>query len=302
MTLLALLLALLAERAATRLLHLREARWLDAWYGRAEGGLAGREGPPGVVACALVALVPVLPVALAAGLFQGTHSRLAWLLFASLVLVFSLGPRDLDDEVTEYLEAESRGDQERARSLASGIIERDERRRQSRRVEAVEDAIFVAGNDRIFGVLFWFVVLGPTGLGPAGAWLFRVSDLLRRASIASLRRQGGDDAGRAALAHGFQSLHGLLAWAPARLVALGYSFAGSFEDARTGWRELYAGLPGHIFDRNDELLVRVGRGALKGVTVDGPAGPAAAALRLVRRTLVMWLSVIALLSLVAWVA
>jgi membrane protein required for beta-lactamase induction len=302
MTLLALLLALLIERAATRILHLREAHWLDAWYGWAEDRLARRAQPPGVAACALVALVPVLPVALAAGLFQGAHARLSWLLFASLVLVFSLGPRDLDDEVTEYLEAESRGDQDRARNLASGLIEREEKRRQSRRAEAVEDAIFVAANDRVFGVLFWFVVLGPTGLGPAGAWLFRVSDLLRRASIASLQRQGGDGSHRAAVAQAFQSLHGLLAWAPARLVALGYLLAGSFEDARRGWRELYADLPEHVFDRNDVLLVRAGRGALKEVPLEGPAGAAAAALRLVRRTLVLWLSVIALLSLVAWVA
>ena len=38
----------------------------------------------------------------------------------------------------------------------------------------MERAIYVQANNRIFGVVFWFLVLGPTG-----AWAFRVLDLLQ---------------------------------------------------------------------------------------------------------------------------
>ena len=106
----------------------------------------------------------------------------------------------------------------------------------------------------MFGVLFWFVLLGPTGLGPVAAWLFRASDLLRRAAIA-------DAAALPAVAGCFERIHFVLAWLPARLVALSYALAGSFEEAR---REMGRGVDavGRMMERNDLLLVLAGRGAL----------------------------------------
>jgi hypothetical protein len=54
--------------------------------------------------------------------------------------------------------------------------------------------------------------------------------------------------------------------------------AGSFEEARRGWRERYAELPTRLLERNDWLLVHVGRAALGSPSPadDGPA-PARAA-------------------------
>lgn len=296
MTLVALLLALVLERLATRLLHLREASWLQAYARRVARVLEGRSGPVGFLACVLLTLLPVLPVAALALLLARTAPGLAWLAFASLVLVFSLGPRDLAEEVSEYLARERAGDTEGAAYAAAGIIEHDAAQRRDLRAEAVEDAVFVQANNRVFGVLFWFVLLGPAGLGPAAAWFFRVSDVVRRASIAqSCAAPGPAGAGCA------ERVHFGLAWAPARLLAMTYALAGSFEDARRGWRDLYGTLPGHLLERNDQLLVHVGRGALGGLA-DAEAGPVGSAMRLVRRALVFWLTVIALLSLAAWIA
>jgi AmpE protein len=297
MTLLALLLALLVERAATRLMHLREAHWLDG-YGRwARARLAARGGAPGRLLCLLLMLLPALPVALVASLLVAGAPALAWLAFASLVLVFSLGPRDLGDEVDDYIDCELSGDLDAARRAAAEIMEHDAAQRCSLRAAAVEDAIFVQSNNRVFGVIFWFVVLGPTGLGPAAAWLFRSSDLLRRADIAAQQGQPAAPPGCA------ERFHFAMAWLPARLLALSFALAGSFEEARRGWRERYAELPARLLERNDWLLVHVGRAALGGPSPDeaGPA-PAQAALRLVQRALLFWLAVIALMSLAAWIA
>lgn len=296
MTLIALLLALVLERAATRLLHLREARWLTSYTDRAAAAFGSRRPPAGLLLCVLLTLLPVLPVAAVAVLLSRQAPGLAWLAFASLVLVFSLGPRDLGEEVEEYLERERQGDTEGAALAAAGIIEHDAAQRRDMRAEAVEDAVFVQANNRVFGVLFWFVLLGPAGLGPAAAWFFRVSDLLRRAAIRRSRSLPATEGSGCA-----ERVHFVLAWAPARLLAMSYALAGSFEDARRSWRELYGTLPGHLLERNDRLLVHVGRGALGGLA-DAEAGPVGAAMRLVRRALVFWLTAIALLSLAAWIA
>lgn len=294
MTLLALLLALLIEGLATRLLHLREARWL-AWYARHAFALAARlPRPLAIVSCALATLLPAAPVAAIAVLLAREDPGLAWLAFASLVLVFSLGPRDLGEEVRDYIARENSGDVAGATRTAAAIIEHDAAQRREMRAAAVEDAIFVQANNRVFGVLFWFVVFGPTGLGPAAAWLFRLSDLMRRAAIAQSAQDatGGECAER---------LHFVLAWLPARLLALGYALAGSFEDARRSWRDMYRALPTRLLERNDQLLMRVGRAAAGSFDAT-PAGPAGAALRLTGRALLFWLAVIALLSLSALIA
>ena len=294
MTLIALLLALVIERLAARLLHVREARWLQS-YARGAIALAARQPRPfAIVSCALATLLPAVPVAAIAVLLARDNPGLAWLGFASLVLVFSLGPRDLGVEVRDYISRENSGDVDGARRAAAAIMEHDAAQRRDMRAAAVEDAIFVQANNRVFGVLFWFVVLGPTGLGPAAAWLFRLSDLMRRAAIAQSApgATGGECAER---------LHFLLAWLPARLLALGYALAGSFEDARRSWREMYMALPERMLERNDQLLVHVGRAAA-GRTDTRPAGPAGAALRLTRHALFFWLAVIALLSLSALIA
>ena len=294
MTLIALLLALVIERLATRLLHLREAHWLEAYARRAYALAARQPRALAIASCALATLLPAVPVAAVAMLLARSNAGPAWLAFASLVLVFSLGPRDLGEEVRDYISRENAGDADGARRAAAAIIEHDAAQRRDMRAAAVEDAIFVQANNRVFGVLFWFVVLGPTGLGPAAAWLFRLSDLMRRAAIAQAAQDatGGECAER---------MHFLLAWLPARLLAFGYALAGSFEEARRSWRDMYRALPERMLERNDKLLVHVGRAAAGGFDAT-PAGPAGAALRLTQRALLFWLAVIALLSLSALIA
>jgi len=299
MTLLALLLALLLERLAARLMPLRRARWLQDYAAWAARRAAGPTGWRQAALCVLLGMLPVLPVAGVAMVLARTAPGVVWLVFAALVLVFSLGPVDLAQEVREYVELESSGDTAGAARAAGTIIEQDAAQRREMRAAAVEDAIFVQANNRIFGVLFWFVALGPTGLGPAAAWFFRISDLMRRQAI--------EQAGPAAAAAGescTERLHFILAWAPARLLAVSYALAGSFEEARRSWRERYGGFSGRFLERNDWLLVHVGRGAMgAGATTGGdPATPARMAMRLVERALLFWLTVIALLSLAAWIA
>jgi membrane protein required for beta-lactamase induction len=138
-------------------------------------------------------------------------------------------------------------------------------------------------------------------LGPAGAWLFRVSDLMRRRVAFEALRQG-----RPVTPGSFGSalgvVHGLLAWIPARLVAATYAVAGSFEDAVGNWRSAVDGAAGGLLDRTEDLLARVGKGSLQpslaGITAESlDAATARGAWRIVARATWIWLVVIALLVL-----
>src|SRR5690606_16623346 len=164
----------------------------------------------------------------------------------------------------------------------------------TRSTELVEDAVFGQATNRIFGVAFWFVVLGPVG-----AWLFRVSDLLRRRAVFEAGR--GSPTVRAALP-AVDVVHGLLAFVPARLAALGYALSGSFDDAINSWRGLATPERLPIHEGNTRVAAEVGKAAMTGF-LEQPANSSAAArnsLRLVMRTLFIWVIVIALMTIFGW--
>ena len=294
MSLFALLLALVCERGLTQLFHLREPRWLDGycdWVARLHGG----SGALRILAAVVALLLPVLPVAVLDRMLGGHLLGLLQLAFAVFVLLLSFGPRDLRDEVDDYVAALERGDREEAGRRAKELLEAEATGRGARLREAVEEAIFVQANNRIFGVILWFMVLGP-----AGAWLFRVSDLMRRRGAFEAAR--GGDAAPQSLAGALAALHGLLAWIPARLAAATYALAGSFEDAVGNWRVAVDRAAQSALDRSEDLLARVGRASLQPSLADLQpdsldAATARGAWRIVSRAIWIWLAVIALLVL-----
>jgi membrane protein required for beta-lactamase induction len=290
MTIIALALGLILEHLATAVLHLRELRWFDGYYDAAIRWIARR--PPWAVypGVLLVLAVPALPVYLVSESLKGPEIiwDMAYLSFAVLIVFFCLGPRDLGSEVDEYCEARDNGDDEAAERVLIEMAEGGNPRVSD--IDVVEDAIFAQSNNRIFGVIFWFVVLGPVG-----AWIFRVSDLMRRRVV--FQHQRGEDDNEAILI-AIEAIYGILKWIPARLAMLGYALSGSFDDAMNAWRgELAAeGVP--IDVRNDILVARVGKAAMTGF-LDEPANSSAAArnsMRIVHRTVFLWVIVIALLT------
>jgi membrane protein required for beta-lactamase induction len=300
MKLIALALALLLERAVTNLLHLREPHWFDTWF---EWGLRKIGGAvPAIFAVLLLIALPVLPVLLVVLAFEDVLLGLPYLVFAVLVLFFSLGPRDLEDEVDEYCLMLERGELDKAERVLGELLEGPPPAGRIERMRAIEDAVFVQANNRLFGVILWFMLLGP-----AGAWAWRIIDLLRRRVLREANGVGALAAVAARLVHTVRSVHGAAAWLPARLLATGYALAGSFEEATADWRGYYEDCADRFFDVNNEVLACVGRGALgrAGTTVATEAGleidSARAAVALVQRTLWLWLTAIAALTLVGWV-
>lgn len=288
MNLIALILGLALERLLTRLLHLRDIHWLDDWFVRGARWIRAAPGPAGVAIALGVMLLPVVPVAWIAWTFRDALAGFAYLAFAAFVLLFSLGPQDLFTQMREWLDARERGDEDAADAISRAIRESDGLRPAAVTPRALESAIFVQANHRIFGIVFWFMLLGP-----AGAWAYRVADLFRR----HMRTTG--TGGRATQL--CETLFGVLAWLPARLLALSYAIAGSFDDAFEDWRAYYQRTSAGFFSVSENILSAAGIGAIRRRCPEGDKLAAVRAARdLLHRTVVVWLTVISALTLVGW--
>jgi membrane protein required for beta-lactamase induction len=299
MNLIALLIALALEKGLSRTLSWREPRVM---YGYAQASCRAAEGagPLRMVVAIIAALLPALAVAAIALVFGYRLAGLLWVAYGAVILFFALGPRDLEQEIHDYCEQSQAATREapgEAARVASEILANDARQRRGPELESVADAAFVQANNRLFGVLFWFVLLPP-----AGAVLFRVTDLLRRAAIERAAQQ--PDEHREATASVMCQLHGILAWLPARLLALTYGVAGSFDDAFAGWRNYLAAERDSFFEANDLLLVHAGRGALVSAAAATSSEPERAqrAWRLIHRSFWIWLTVICVLTISAYLA
>ena len=294
MKLIALILGLGLERLATRLLHLRELHWFDPYFDMGLNRLQEANRAVVYLGSLLVLGIPLVPVFWASGALIGTGILwdLPYLLFAVLVLFFCLGPRDLGSEVEEYCEAVARADSAGAERVLSELCEVEHAAVPE--VDAVEEAIFVQATNRFFGVIFWFIALGPVG-----AWLFRLSDLLRRRAALVA---GRDPQSVRATLPAVEAIHGVLVWVPARLAVVGYAFSGNFDDAFNRWRsyELESDLPFHR--SNDQVVASVGKAAMAASAADAadPAAAARRAMQLVNRTLFIWVTVIAVMTLYGW--
>ena len=293
MNFIALLLGLFIERASTNLFKLGEIRWLDRYFDLGLALVRRVGGWPGTLVALFVVALPVLPVAWVAFTFHDVFWA-PYIAFAVVVLLFSLGPRDLSAEVEDFVAATSAGDEKRALHVARELLETDPPQDTCRRSLAIEEAVFVQSNNRSFGVILWFMLLGP-----AGAWMFRVTDLLRRRAFFEAERAAQRGEKEHTEVTAVQRLHGLFAWLPSRMVALTFALAGSFEPAVADWKNYYRDCSDHFFEVNDEIVACAGLGAL------GPGPDAAmmgngaeAALSLVHRSQLIWLVAVAVLTVI----
>jgi len=294
MNLIALILGLGLERLATRVLHLRELRWFDPYFDLGLIRLRVLSRWFVYVGSLVLLIVPLIPVLWAgiALLGAGVLWDLPYLAFAVVIVFFCLGPRDLGSEVEEYCDAVAQGDEAGADRVLTELCEVDHSGASD--INAVEEAIFVQATNRYFGVVFWFIALGPVG-----AWMFRLSDLLRR-RVAFVAGRHPERVGLALPV--VESIHGALVWIPARLAVTGYALSGNFDDAFNTWRsyELKSELPFH--HSNSEVVACVGKAAIVGSleNASDPIVAARGAMRLVNRTLFVWVTVIAVMTLFGW--
>ncbi len=298
MNLIALLIGLIIERVATQLFHMRRLRWLDRLIDAGFRVAARFANWPTLIPIVLLAAFLALPVVVVTLVRGDALLGFPYLILAIIVLFFSLGPKDIGEDVDEYCQALEAGDEELVQQTARAIVEGDVPADPLERIHTVEEAVCVQANNRLFAVVFWFVLLGPLG-----AWTYRVTDLIRRRAVFNdSRSEEGVDAS-AQIRDAAVMLHGWLAWIPARLTAIGYATAGHFDAALVAWRAPQKESSNVPSQYGEDLLARVGVAALdlhdqegESLTERGVRG-ATAANRLVFRLLLIWFVVIAAMTL-----
>jgi AmpE protein len=268
-------------------------RWLDGRF-PADGFWRGRYG----------VVLALLPPLLAVGLFQLAVDApllgLAGLVFGIAVLFYCWGPRDLDVDVEAIVEAR---DPAARREAASKLW--PDPAQVSLDAPSLVSAVITNAQRRWFGVLFWFLLLGPFG-----ALLYRLAALAA----------DGDDARLlpADTAAGARWLHALLDWPVAQLMTLSMALVGDFDTVVGAWKDN----GGASFRLDAGFLAAAARASVKSELADeamdyveeGVAGSTALvqqlgelpelrdAMSLAWRTLLLWLAVLALFVLAGWVS
>lgn len=284
-TLLAIVLVVAAGYAVPDLARWRDFSWLQVWLTQWMAGDAAHA--PRYRAAALPLLLVVACLLLQALLGHVLFGLPAFA-FATIVLYFSWGPRDLDADIESVLKAP---DSDRRHAAAQALRPDPALNALPFEPVALVEATFASALSRWFGVLFWFVVLGP-----AGALGYRVVQLLAR--NAAFRPSMGAEQNEV-----LERTARLLDWAPAHLVAMTLALVSDFDAVIKTWREYHAahgkgyftldlGFLGALARAGVDADVEAGDGYAH--DVGDPLAELADARKVLRRVLVTWLALIAL--------
>jgi adenosylcobinamide-phosphate synthase len=214
-------------------------------------------------------ITAVVPAVLAALIFVGLE-QVSWLLGLAwnvTVLYLTLGFRQFSHYYTDIRDALDRGDEVQARQLLAAWrhLDASELPRTELLRHVIEHSL-LAAHRHVFGVFFWFVLLSTFGLGPAGAVLYRMAEFASRYWAFKSRTVGAPI--NEHLMSLSQRLFSLLDHVPARLTAFGFAVVGNFEESITCWRR-DAGLWRHA---NEGIILAAAAGAV-GVQLGGSAAP-----------------------------
>jgi len=286
MSFLVVLIGVIADRLLPQLNEYRNDAWFQAAYHHLFRRLPRDAAWPGLVLAAVAVLIPAVVTWIALWLVWEVAPFLAYLL-GLVVFIFMLGPRGLFTDLHAYIDAERSGDEAERDRLAGVILAPGPiPPTPLERTRAIITRMLVLAGRRLFGAIFWYVILGP-----AGAVLFRAADILRHRS----------DLDSDAAIEAAQRLYGVLEWAPSRLLAGSYALAGSFDEAMAERRAYYTECQGRFFEINEDILACTGRGALAFASESADEiEELEATANLLFRALVIWLTVLALLSLLGW--
>jgi AmpE protein len=292
--LVAVLLALVLMRSVPQPSRWRNFSWFEHWQRQTQ---AQADAYLGVI---LSVGVPVLVCSLVQFALRGVLFGTVSAALATGVLFYCWGPRDLESDVEAIDKAP---DSERRLAAVQALRVEGTQMPLAFEPEPLAQAVFSAGLRRWFGVLFWFVLLGP-----AGALLYRLLHLLAFTPT----DENGAAAARAGVA---LRASVILEWVPSRLIAVALALVSNFDAVLKTWRDRVRIVGKGHFCLDPEFLDAIARASVDAdVEADVAAGDGDAqtahtplvalddAMVLMRRVLIAWLTVIALIVLAGWFA
>lgn len=317
MSLLAILISLVLKKLLPALNGLRSLAWIGPYQQWIQKRLASHEKWRGIPTLLIIVLLPVIGIAIAQHLLNDLLVFFGFI-FSIVILTYCLGPKDQHQLVHQYLDAEENADQETARSSLQEIFPNknleslpDDTASRSR---MLIESILTQTHDQLLAILFWFVVLGPMG-----AVLYRLTlELLQNVQTANETADSettGGDTNDTEFSAAVARLYYLLAWIPSHLAALSYAVMGSFVHALHAWQNTTheqtaynANNTDNIVDSTPQghrLLIRIGMASLQfdnhPPQEDSQQNEAIReTLGLCGRSLIAWITILALMTLAGW--
>jgi len=280
MTLISVLIVLAAEFYFHWGAEYRQFGWFDSLLSKCFeffGDQAFFEGWGGL---AIVLLAPVFVLSIIISLIPGFLYYPLLFLIACAVLFLSLGPKSLFESYKAYFEAMDRGDAEagylnlQKEQLLNDLPDSDELARN------VTRSILIESQTRYFGVIFWFVFLGPYG-----ALFYRLSHYYRDVCV----KEAHDE--HLLL---LEKLIHIIDWAPARLTSLLFLLTGDFVNGFYRVKDFFVDFSAD----NHQLISETGIAAL-GLDMqssDGDYKENRSAMAMIDRTVIIYLVVVAALT------
>jgi len=300
-TLVAVIVALVLGHIAPALAaSVRHYGWFDTWLRWLDGRLAQNDFWRSRYGISLGLAPPLAAVALLQIALDAPLLGLVGLLFGIAMLFYAWGPRDLDLDVDAIVEAR---DPAARREAASRLLPPGDADLLD--TPTLVEAVFNNALRRWFGVLFWFLLLGPFG-----ALLYRLVALA--ADGEPQRALPPDTAG------GARVLLVVLDWPVAQLMTLSMALVGNFDTVLGAWKDAggaslqldtgFLGAAGRASVRSEiadeaQEYAEQGGATSTGIVIQlGELPELRDAMSLVWRTLLVWLAVLALFVVAGWVA
>lgn len=267
---------------------LRRFSWFNAYLDRVND-ILGKQSWFSGLGGAIVTILPIPLIAtivciiLSVLLGHEMHA-LIWLVLSIFILLYCLGPQDLYQQVQSYAGKEAKSSSATSSEIENQLLDGA----SIAEPHAVTKSIFWEANQCLFGVFFWFMILGIFG-----ALLYRCTALLRQAT-------NQPDSPFAAQAVSAQQIQNVLDWIPVRIFSLFFALVGQFNASFTFWLEnIISGLNNTRRFISEAGLIALG--SIKPEKGEAHSAEYYAALSLIDRSLIIFLAIVALFTLGSWV-
>ena len=168
-----------------------------------------------------IILVPAIIILGLVWSIAGHFSGIIELAIGFVVLWFCFGPTNVQEALVHYLkkDADPVASEQELKTAAGDLVSGESFYR------SVSGLIFWQAHERFFGVIFWFLILGPVG-----ALLYRMISWMQE-SAPRLQAEFYPE-----YSHHIHQLYWIAAWIPSRLAALSYTLTGNFLPGFDTWK------------------------------------------------------------------
>lgn len=221
MILIILLCGLAVEYFVQVPVNMRRLAWFAHYADWLKNKFAGLKYWDGIIGVIITLAIPLLLLLLIDYGLSTLFYPLSYL-FGLLILFISLGPVPFNQSLISYIHALENKDNKQAKACAAEFCHSRKAPDPTKHEQEIIENLFIQANERVYGVIFWFIILGPLG-----AAMYRLTNILK------YRYQEIHGAYEEDIRH----LSDILNWPATRLFTLGNALAGHMIGVMLTWRQ-----------------------------------------------------------------